>query len=304
MFEKFKYHLLMHFIIFIWGFTGILGKLILLPPTVIVWYRIIIATVGLFIVMKIMKIPIKLNRSKDIWKLMLVGFFVSMHWVTFYMAISLSTASLGILCLSTATLHVTWLEPIIMKRKFSWIEFLLGLIVIYGIYFVSSDFDAKQYEALGYGLLSAVFAALFSVSNAKLAQTMYTAQISFYELLVGIGILSLMLLFTDKMNAQLFEMRWEDFAWLLFLGLVCTTFAFVVIINVVKRLGTFTVSLSINLEPVYTILLAIVILNEDELLGGDFYIGSSIIIVVVIANAIIKYFMKNRGSHKNNVSIN
>lgn len=304
MFEKFKYHLLMHFIIFIWGFTGILGKLILLPPTVIVWYRIIIATVGLFIVMKIMKIPIKLNRSKDIWKLMLVGFFVSMHWVTFYMAISLSTASLGILCLSTATLHVTWLEPIIMKRKFSWIEFLLGLIVIYGIYFVSSDFDARQYEALGYGLLSAVFAALFSVSNAKLAQTMNTAQISFYELLVGIGILSLMLLFTGKMNAQLFEMRWEDFAWLLFLGLVCTTFAFVVIINVVKRLGTFTVSLSINLEPVYTILLAIVILNEDELLGVDFYVGSSIIIVVVIANAMIKYFIKNRGSIKNKVSSN
>lgn len=299
MFEKFKYHLLMHFIIFIWGFTGILGKLILLPPTVIVWYRIIIATVGLFIVMKIMKIPIKLNRSKDIWKLMLVGFFVSMHWVTFYMAISLSTASLGILCLSTATLHVTWLEPIIMKRKFSWIEFLLGLIVIYGIYFVSSDFDARQYEALGYGLLSAVFAALFSVSNAKLAQTMNTAQISFYELLVGIGILSLMLLFTGKMNAQLFEMRWEDFAWLLFLGLVCTTFAFVVIINVVKRLGTFTVSLSINLEPVYTILLAIVILNEDELLGVDFYVGSSIIIVVVIANAIIKYFIKSSSLNKN-----
>jgi drug/metabolite transporter (DMT)-like permease len=298
MFEKFKYHLLMHFIIFIWGFTGILGKLILLPPTVIVWYRIIIATVGLFIVMKIMKIPIKLGRSKDIWKLMLVGFFVSMHWVTFYMAISLSTASLGILCLSTATLHVTWLEPIIMKRKFSRIQFLLGLIVIYGIYFVSSDFDAQRYEALGYGLVSALFAALFSVSNAKLAQTINTAQISFYELLVGIGILSLMLLFAGKMNAQLFQMRWEDFAWLLFLGLVCTTFAFVVIINVVKRLGTFTVSLSINLEPVYTILLAIVILNEDELLGNDFYVGSSIIIIVVIANAIIKHFLKSHGLKK------
>jgi len=284
----------MHFIIFIWGFTGILGKLILLPPTVIVWYRVIIATVGLFFVMKIMKIPLKLDRSKDSWKLLLVGFFVSMHWVTFYMSISLSTASLGILCLSTATLHVTWLEPLIMKRKFSWIEFVLGLVVVYGIYFVSSDFDSRQYKALGLGLLSALFAALFSVCNAKLAQTINTARISFYELLIGIGILSVMLLFTGKMNADLFVMRWEDFAWLLFLGIVCTTFAFVVIINIVKRLGAFTVSLSINLEPVYTILLAIVILNENELLGKKFYIGSVIIIVVVIANAIIKYWLKAR----------
>ena len=294
MFERFKYHILMHFIIFIWGFTGILGKLIHLTPEVIVWYRIIIAAIGLVFVLRFMKIPFKLKRKSDLWRLIVVGLFVSLHWITFYRSIDLSTASLGILCLSTTTLHVTWLEPIIMNRKFSWIEFLLGLVVIYGIYFVSGNFNAQQYEALAYGLASAVFAALFSVCNAKLAESIETPQISFYEMIVGIVFLTVVLIATGQFNNTLFEMRWEDAGWLLFLGLVCTTFAFVVIINIVKRLGAFTVSLSINLEPVYTILLAIVILNENEILGNDFYIGSIIIIAVVIANAIIKYYLKSR----------
>jgi len=294
MFQRLKYHILMHFIIFIWGFTGILGKLIQLTPEVIVWYRIIIAAIGLVFVLHFMKIPFKLKRRSDRWRLIIVGMFVSLHWITFYRAIDLSTASLGILCLSTTTLHVTWLEPIIMNRKFSWIEFLLGLIVVYGIYFVSGNFNAQEYEALAYGLASALFAALFSVCNAKLAESIETPQISFYEMIVGFLFLTFVLIVTGQFNTTLFNMSWEDAAWLLFLGLVCTTFAFVVIINIMKRLGAFTVSLSINLEPVYTILLAIVILNENKLLGTEFYVGSVIIIAVVIANSIIKYYLKNR----------
>lgn len=294
MFEKFKYHILMHVIIFVWGFTGILGKLIHLSPEVIVWYRIIIAAIGLIFVLKYLKVPFKLARKEDLWKLIVVGVIVSLHWITFYKSIALSTASLGILCLSTTTLHVTWLEPLVMNRKFSWIEFLLGLVVIYGIYYVSGNFNAQQYEALAYGLCSALFAALFSVFNAKLAATIPSPQISFYEMLVGVVFLTVVLFAMGDLNASVFDMRWEDFAWLLFLGLVCTSIAFIAIIDVVKRLGAFTVSLSINLEPVYTILLAIVILNENEILGNKFYIGSLIIILVVISNAIIKYILKSR----------
>ena len=294
MFEKFKYHILMHVIIFVWGFTGILGKLIHLSPEVIVWYRIIIAAIGLIFILKYLKVPYKLARKEDLWKLIVVGVIVSLHWITFYKSIALSTASLGILCLSTTTLHVTWLEPLVMNRKFSWIEFLLGLVVIYGIYYVSGNFNAQQYEALAYGLCSALFAALFSVFNAKLASTIPSPQISFYEMLVGVVFLTIVLFAMGDLNASVFTMRWEDFAWLLFLGLICTSIAFIAIIDVVKRLGAFTVSLSINLEPVYTILLAIVILNENEILGNKFYIGSLIIILVVISNAIIKYILKNR----------
>lgn len=272
-----------------WGFTGILGKLIHLDAFVIVWHRVLIAFVALGIGLVYLKKSFKINSKTNLWKVFGVGIIVALHWMTFYKSIQLSTASLGILCLSTTTIHVTWLEPLIMKRKFSWIEFSLGLLVIYGIYFVSSDFKADDFEALAYGLTSALCAALFSVFNARLAQDIPSSTITFYELLIGFIFMSVVLLFTGDLNEDLFTMTMSDFLWLVFLGILCTSFAFLATIEVVKRLGAFTVSLSINLEPVYTILLAIVILNENELLGSHFYIGSGIIVMVVIANALIKY---------------
>lgn len=272
-----------------WGFTGILGKLIHLDAFVIVWHRVLIAFVALGIGLVYLKKSFKINSTTNLWKVFGVGIIVALHWMTFYKSIQLSTASLGILCLSTTTIHVTWLEPLIMKRKFSWVEFGLGLLVIYGIYFVSSDFKADDFEALAYGLTSALCAALFSVFNARLAQDIPSSTITFYELLIGFIFMSVVLLFTGDLNENLFTMTMSDFLWLLFLGILCTSFAFLATIEVVKRLGAFTVSLSINLEPVYTILLAIVILNENELLGFQFYMGSAIIVIVVIANALIKY---------------
>lgn len=289
MLTKYKYHILLHLIIFMWGFTGILGKLIHLDAFVIVWHRVLIAFVALGIGLVYLKKSFKINSTTNLWKVFGVGIIVALHWMTFYKSIQLSTASLGILCLSTTTIHVTWLEPLIMKRKFSWIEFGLGLLVIYGIYFVSSDFKADDFEALAYGLTSALCAALFSVFNARLAQDIPSSTITFYELLIGFIFMSVVLLFTGDLNDNLFTMTMSDFLWLLFLGILCTSFAFLATIEVVKRLGAFTVSLSINLEPVYTILLAIVILNENELLGFQFYMGSAIIVIVVIANALIKY---------------
>lgn len=279
-----------------WGFTGILGKLIHLDAYYLVWHRVLVALVALGITLAFMRKPLKPANFKSFLKIAGVGFFVVLHWMTFYKSIQLSTASLGILCLSTATLHVTWLEPIIMKRKFSWIEFLLGTLVIYGIYFVSSDFDANDKEALIYGLFSALFAALFSVFNAKLAQDTPSYQITFYEMVSALVFLTIVLSFQGNLTAELFNMTMSDFLWLLFLGIMCTSFAFLATIEVVKRLGAFTVSLSINLEPVYTILLAIAILNEDKMLGSHFYIGSAVIVVVVIANAVIKYYLKSKAN--------
>ena len=277
-----------------WGFTGILGKLIHLDAYYIVWHRVIIATLSLGIALVFLKKSLRISSGKQLLKVFGVGIIVALHWMTFYKSIQLSTASLGILCLSTTTLHVTWLEPIVMKRKFSIIEFLLGLIVIYGIYFVSSDFKASDYEALAYGLCSALCAAMFSVFNAKLAKDIPSYQITFYEMIIAIVFLTIVLGAQGSLNADLFKMGLSDILWLLFLGILCTSFAFLATIEVVKRLGAFTVSLSINLEPVYTILLAIVILNENEILGHQFYIGSVIIVMVVVANAIIKYYLKDK----------
>ena len=288
MFQKYKYHILLHFIIFLWGFTGILGKLIHLDFYHIVWNRLLFALIGLAIAFYFMKISLKINSFKELTRLIGVGILVALHWITFYKSIQLSTASLGILCLSTVTLHVTWLEPLIMKRKFSWLEFALGLSVIGGIYIVSSDFNSSDYEALAYGLTSAIFAALFSVFNGRLVKTIPATTMTFYELLAGFIFLSIILMTRGEFDSSLFTMTMSDFLWILFLGLVCTSFAFLVNINALKRLGAFTVSLSINLEPVYTILLAIVILEENKLLGPKFYFGSVLIVFVVILNAVLK----------------
>jgi drug/metabolite transporter (DMT)-like permease len=292
MFARYKYHLLLHIIIFMWGFTGILGKVIQLDAVVIVWHRVLIAMVALGIALLILKKPIKLSSRKELLNLSGVGVIVALHWVTFYQSIQLSTASLGILCLSTTTLHVAWLEPLVMKRPFSWVEFALGLLVICGIYFVSRDFDASDMKALAYGLCSALFAALFSVFNGKLVQQTPAHQITLIEMVSAFVVISVYLLYIGRLDTSLFTMRVADFLWLLFLGILCTSFAFLATIEVVKRLGAFTVSLSINLEPVYTIVLAIFILGEHELLNPSFYIGSIVIVLVIILNGLIRHYLK------------
>ncbi len=276
-----------------WGFTGILGKLIKLDAVLIVWYRVFIAALFLAFFFLFTKKSFKVDR-KYWWKIGVVGLIVACHWLTFYYAIQLSTASLGILCLSTTTLHVTWLEPIVMKRRFSWLEFALGAVVIYGIYFVSGDFSANELKALYIGLTSALLAAMFSVFNGRLVKDVPSTHLSFYELSTGFIAISIFLLLTGKLNIEVFSMTYSDLGWLLFLGILCTSFAFLVTMDIVKRLGAFTVSLSINLEPVYTILLAIFILKEHKLLNSNFYIGSAIIILVVILNGIFKHFQNKK----------
>jgi drug/metabolite transporter (DMT)-like permease len=297
MLQTFRYHILMHLIIFMWGFTGILGKLIHLPSLQLVWYRILIAGVSMLIGLYFLGLPMRIPSKKRMWQVFGVGILVATHWLTFYESIQLSTASLGILCLSTATLHVTWLEPIIFKKRFSFLEFTFGLLVIGGIYFVSSDFNPKQYTALALGLFSALCAALFSVFNAKIAEDTPAPAITFHEMIIGFVVLSIALAVRGELNQEDLSMTWSDFWWLLFLGIVCTSFAFIATIEVMKKLGAFTVSLSINLEPVYTILLAIPILNEHELLNTNFYIGAALIILVVVANGVVKGLMK-RNSNK------
>jgi drug/metabolite transporter (DMT)-like permease len=284
----------MHLIIFVWGFTGILGKLIHLDAYSIVWHRVLIAVTGFGVFLFLTKRDLRKASKNELFKLCGTGVIIALHWMTFYKAIELSTASLGILCLSTTTLHVTWLEPLIMKRRFSILEFLLGLVVIYGIYFVSSDFNTKEIEALKFGLISALLAAMFSVFNARMSQEVVPYKMSFYELSSALVFVTIYLFFMGRLDSSLFKMTVSDLLWLLFLGLVCTSIAFLISIEVVKRLGAFTFSLSVNLEPVYTILLAIFILNEDEVLGTDFYLGSGLIVVVIILNA----FIKNRLSKK------
>ncbi len=271
-----------------WGFTGILGKLIHLDAVVIVWYRVIIAFTSLFIYFLFIKKSFRLKSKKNLLLISIVGFFVGAHWLTFYQSIQLSTASLGILCLSTTTLHVSWLEPLIMKKKFDWIEMGLSIIVVFGIFITTDDFDEKEYQALTFGLVSAIFAALFAVFNTKLVTQESASSITFYEMLSASVGITIFLAFSNQLTSNIFIMENTDFYWLIFLGVACTSFAFLATIIVMDKLGAFTVSLSINLEPIYTLVLAIFILKENELLSPRFYLGATLIILTVIANGVIK----------------
>jgi len=301
MFEQYKNHILLHFIILLFGFTGILGKLIEMDAVPMVFHRVLIASVSLFLFMLILKRPLKVENRSVFLGICLTGLVVGAHWITFFKAVQLSTASFGVLCLSTTTLHVSWLEPLVMRRKFSWLEFSLSLIVVIGIFLVTEEFSGNQLLALCFGLTSALLAATFSVFNARFAQTTKPSTITLYEMIMATLAIGVLLIATGDFNAALWDIRGEDWGWLLFLGIVCTSFAFLAVVELVKHLGAFTVSLSINLEPVYAIILGIVILNENQKLGVQFYVGSVIIVLVIFVNAILKSYLKRKKSSANMV---
>jgi drug/metabolite transporter (DMT)-like permease len=292
--NRISYLVLMHLIIFMWGFTGIIGKLIHLDAFTLVWARILIAIVSLGIVLIFLKYPMKIERNGAKSWVFFGGIFVALHWITFYYAIQLSTASLAILCLSTATVHVTWLEPLLFQTKFSFPQLGIALLIVVGIGLVSQDLDFKELEALIFGLISALFAALFSVINAKVSLEVKTPVLAFYEFCIGFLLVSCMIPILSHFDLRLFYLPGDELAWLLFLGLGCTTFAFLMTIEIVKVIGVFTVSLSINLEPVYTILLAAYMLEEGKYLNKSFYIGTVVILFAVTINALYKnYFMRS-----------
>jgi len=294
--DKYRYHLLLHAIILAWGFTGILGKVIELDALTIVWYRLLIAFVALGFYLYFSKNTFRIDWSQG-WKIVVVGIIVTGHWLTFYYAIQLSTASLGVLCLSTTTLHVAWIEPIVKKRPFSWVEFLLSAVAIVGIFLIAGDFNPQETKAMYFGLLSALCAAMFPVFNAEISKSVTSIHITFYELIVGFVFVSILLMSQGNLKIESLYMTKSDFGWLLFLGIICTSFAFLMTIEIVKRLGAFTVSLSINLEPVYTIILAIIILKEHELLNFKFYIGAAVIVFTVLLNAYLKSLQTKKEAH-------
>lgn len=295
MWKNIKYQGLMHLIILTWGFTGILGKLIHLEFYQIVFFRMSIAGISLLLILLVLKKSIRINNRKALIRTIGVGVLVLLHWLTFFKSIQVSTASVGVLCLATTSVHVSWLEPIIMKRKFSWIELFLGLLVIGGIAFITDKIDRSQIEGIAWGLVSGLFAALFSVSNARLRRDgTSSASITVYEMLTGAVILLGYLFFNQQINADFFTMTWSDFYWLLFLSIICTSLAFMLMIDVVDKIGAFSASLTINLEPVYSIFLAVIILGEDAILGANFYWGAVFIVCVVFLNPILKYYIAKR----------
>jgi drug/metabolite transporter (DMT)-like permease len=285
---NFKSYLQLHFIVFIWGFTAVLGKLISLEALPLVWTRILIAVICVFVFLvfskKSLQIPIKTMTQFIVY-----GFVIALHWLTFFHAIKISNISITLACISTGAFFTSLLEPIFYKRKIIWYEVLLGLLVVAGLLLIFS-FETKYISGIIVGLTSSALSATFSIMNGKLANKHDSLIISFYELLGGLLVLTVFLIALGQFNANVFHFEHYDWLWLLILGGICTAYPFIGTINIMKHLSPYTVMLSINLEPIYGTLLAVVLFTEQEKMTPAFYIGAIIILSTVVLNT----FFKNR----------
>jgi drug/metabolite transporter (DMT)-like permease len=284
--SKYKYFLLLHFVIFIWGFTGILGGLISIPAVSLVWYRMLIAVAGVAIYAVITQRTLKLS-SPQIGKAMAVGIVIALHWVFFYQSIKSATVSIAVVCLSFATFFSALIEPLFFKRKIYPYELIFGILVVIGLIYIF-NFQPGYSEGIFYGVISASLSALFTVLNGKLAPKYEAVALSMYELLGGFLGISVYFFLSSKLSVELFHVSSSDLFYLILLGIVCTAFAFVASVLVMKQLSPYTVVISTNLEPVYTIILAYFIFGEEEKMNVQFYAGTFFILLILFANAYFK----------------
>ncbi len=284
--DNLKSYLHLHLIVFIWGFTAILGKLISLQALDLVWYRMLLAvlfiTIYIFITKQSFKIP-----TRIFWGFMLSGVIIAAHWFTFYEAIKVSNISITLACLSTGAFFASLLEPIFYKRKIIWYELLFGLIVI-GALILIFNVEIRFKKGILLGITSAFLSALFSMINGKYAKVYNPNIICAYELFGGVFFLSIFLFFTEKFTASFFSISKNDFFWLLILASICTAYAFSASVKVMKFLSPYTVMLTINLEPIYGIILAVIFFEKTEQMNPLFYLGALIILATVIFNGILK----------------
>jgi len=284
--DKLKNYLHLHIIVFIWGFTAILGKLISLQALHLVWFRMIFALLIMAIVLIINKEALNIAKKTKL-KLLFTGIIIALHWITFYQSIKIANISIALICLSSSAFFASILEPILHKRKIITYEILFGLIVIIGISIIFKV-ESQYKTGIITGLISAFLSALFSVINGKFVKKNNPNIISFYELAGGLLFISFILLFTGKFTPDFLKISKSDFGWLLLLSSVCTAYAFSASIKVMKVLTPYTVMLTVNLEPIYGIILAVIIFKNSENMSPMFYIGGLIIVTTVIINGVLK----------------
>lgn len=277
--------LILHLTVVVWGFTGILGNLISISAVHLVWYRVFIAFVSLFIYFLITRQSLSVS-VRDLLKYLLTGAVVGGHWIFFFEAIKVSTVSVTLVCLSSVTLFTALLEPLFFKRRVSWLELVTGLFVILGIYLIFT-FEGQYVKGIIFGLLSAVLASLFSIANAKLVRYNVASKIAFYEMFGAWGWISLFMAFSAGFTTEL-RLAAGDLIYLLLLGTVCTAGAYVAAVMVMKELSPFRVALASNLEPIYGILFAWIIFGSKEVMSLGFYTGAALILAAVFTYPLLR----------------
>ena len=283
---RFKNHIHLHFIVFIWGFTAVLGKLITVEALPLVWFRMSIAAFLTMIFIAVRKNSFKVGAN-TFFTLLLAGGIICLHWVTFFMAIKVSNVSVVLTTMATGAFFTAILEPIWYKRKMIWYEIVFGVIVIIGLYIIFRV-ETTFIEGIVLALFSALLAAIFSLMNGKLIKTEKPSVISFYELLGGVFFLSVYIGMQGYFSKEFFELSQNDWVYIFILASACTAYAFIASVKVMKYISPYTVMLTNNLEPVYGMFLAFFLFGESEKMNPLFYVGVVIILTTVIVNGIIK----------------
>ena len=292
--NKQKAYLQLHVAVLLFGITAILGKLISLDSVALVWNRMWIACIGLACIPGAVR-GIQNIQKANRWRFVGIGVIVALHWITFYGSIKLgNSASITLACLATSSLFTSVLEPVITKSKFQSQELFLGIMVVIGILFLTG-LGQLYYSAIIVGLISSLLASLFSTLNKKYIATQNTISVSLIELFSGFVFISILIPFLSLgFPLKSWLPTISDWIYLVILGVLCTSVAYVLALNALKELSAFVSNLSVNLEPVYGIILAVIIFNENEDLNTSFYIGTSIILLAVLLHPILTKFRKDK----------
>ncbi len=294
-----NYHknlLILHITVLIFGLTGIFGKLLEgLGSLNTVFYRVLIGSIGIGLYAAFSKTSLKKITVSQFFQLAGVGAIICAHWFFFFESINVSNVSIALATISTTSLFLALLQPLITDRKLVAYEILLGALVIIGLV-VILGYEFQYWKGIVYSLIAALLAAVFSLMNSNLVKQHNSTLISFYEISSGAVILGIMLVSTGDL-VSISSISAVQWVWLSLLGLLATSFAFIASVKVMEVLSPFTVSLTINLEPIYSIIIALLVFKEDEHMSPQFYIGALLIISTLFLNA---YFKKRERLNQTN----
>ena len=285
-------YLELHIAVLLFGFTAILGDLIQLSAVMIVWWRVLITCISLLYFVRFGK-KLKSIPKDKIFKFLGIGVLVALHWITFYGAIKLSNASVALICLASTSLFTSFLEPAILGRPVEKLQVIMGLMIIPGMWLIVNTVESSMMNGIYVGLLSALLAATFSTLNKRLIDEADSYSITFLELGSAWIFISLLIpvLIWNGTAVQFWPVG-SDWVYLIILALLCTTLAYILSLRALKHISAFVANLTINLEPVYGILMAIFLLNDHKELSPRFYIGVVLISVIVFSYPVIKKRMK------------
>jgi drug/metabolite transporter (DMT)-like permease len=288
--DNLKSYLNLHLIVFIWGFTAILGALITIDAQFLVWYRMFFAAIFLALFLAYKKKSFK-TTPIVLCKFLFVGLLIALHWITFFEAIKVSTVSITLSVFSLGAFFASLLEPLFYGRKVLWYEVFFGLIIIAGLALIM-QVEVDYWKGMILALISILLGVLFTLMNGKLIVNHDPSVISFYEFLAGFGFISIYFLFQGSFTTDFFMLTTKNWILILILASICTAYAFTASVKVMRQLSPYTVMLTTNLEPVYGIVLAYFIIGGKEKMSTEFYIGAVIIVITVLLNGVIKHYRK------------